>query len=120
LIAVLVILVECPHCGGDFDEGDGKGSLQRHMAAVKAIETREKGPSSDDNESTSTVMSDSEINEKIIKKIEKLTKDKNQRIFCKRILRQELLYRKDKQHNFRGQLKTWIQDLFPYEATKGD
>ena len=115
-----MILVECSHCGGDFEEGDGKGSLNRHMAAVKAIETREKGSPSDDNEST--VMSDSEINEKIIEKIEKLTKDKNQRIFCKRILRQELLYRKDKQHNFRGQLKTWIQDLFPYEAieTKGD
>ena len=113
-----MILVECSHCGGDFEEGDGKGSLKTHMAAVKAIETREKGSPSDGNEST--VMSDSEINEKIIEKIEKLTKDKNQRIFCKRILRQELLYRKDEQHNFRGQLKTWIQDLFPYEATKGD
>ena len=88
------------------------------MAAVKAIETREKGSPSDDNEST--VMSDTEISGKIIKKIEELTKDKNERIFCKRILRQELLYRKDKQHNFKGQLKTWIQDLFPHEATKGD
>ena len=113
-----MILVECSHCGGDFEEGDGKGSLNRHMAAVKAIETREKGSPSDDNEST--VMSDTEISGKIIKKIEELTKDKNERIFCKRILRQELLYRNESEHDFKGQLKKWIQDLFPYEASKGN
>ena len=90
------------------------------MAAVKAIETREKGSPSDDNESTAT--SDTEINEKIIKKIAELTKDKNVRIFCKRILKDELLYRRNTAYNFKGQLKKWIQDLFPYEAieTKGD
>ena len=115
-----MILVKCSHCGGDFEEGDGKGSLKTHMAAVKAIETREKGSPSDDNESTSTVTSDTEINEKIIEKIEKLTKDKNERIFCKRILRQELLYRNESEHDFKGQLKKWIQDLFPYEAPKGN
>ena len=113
---VLGILVKCSHCGGDFEEGDGKGSLKTHMAAVKAIETREKGSPSDDNEST--VMSDTEISGKIIKKIEELTKDKNVRIFCRKILKDELLYRRDTTYNFKGQLKKWIQDLFPYVATE--
>ena len=113
-----MILVKCSHCGGDFEEGDGKGSLKTHMAAVKAIETREKGSPSDDNEST--VMSDSEINEKIIEKIEKLTKDKNERIFCRKILVEENLYRTDEGHDFKVPLRRWVQDLFPYEPTEDD
>ena len=118
-----MILVECSHCGGDFEEGDGKGSLKTHMAAVKAIETREKGGEPIPVDIVGGKMikrADPIINERIIKKIEELTKDKNERIICRKILVEENLYRKDEGHDFKVPLRRWIQDLFPYEPTEGD
>jgi hypothetical protein len=114
LIAVLVILVECPHCGGDFDEGDGKGSLQRHMAAVKAIETRERDSSIDDDSDVDTT----KINEKIIKKIHELTKNKTDRDFCEKILDKELRFSSEEGDWFKDQFKHLLAKTFPYEGSK--
>ena len=58
------------------------------------------------------------MNEKILKIIDELTDDKAERAFCKKILREELLYSDDASHDFRGQLRTWMQKDFPFEDKK--
>ena len=58
-------------------------------------------------------MVNSSINDEILKKIDELTKDKNERIFCRKILNEELEFKDVSDHNFKAQFKRWLQDYFP-------
>lgn len=61
-------------------------------------------------------MANSSINDEILKKIDELTKDKNERIFCRKILNEELEFKDKSEHDFKGQFKRWLQEYFPLQS----
>mgnify|MGYP004384722103 CR=1 FL=1 len=66
------------------------------------------------------LLSESPINENIRKKIRELTDDKNEILFCERLLEKEILYQNDNWDESKATMKKWLEDLFPYKESDLD